>query len=364
MLLPLTLTAATLLGGDDRVRLEFRILDEQCKPARVDGNWPNEFEYGERILYCVRCPKGETPSPWGDEPEAADGTLWDPHVAFLVRPGERYLYAYVGKDITPVEGEITIAPGEPLVVRELHVGPTAEQGNLRLRPTRPDGSSIHHDFQVSVESLVTGLTLFRHVSGPSEARYGDRLPAGRYRVRVETEENSPMCGNGWNPKPAPFGDWVSIVEIEPHVLNEVEARMWEGGRLRLALDLPEGMSSRRELWTRRYPWQGDPLEFHWLHMGAHGPGARVTLRPDPAARSPERGPGMPDLDRPLSFFIPKVLACHQAPALLPGDEELSEWIPPGDYLMHVEARDFEPLNARVSIHVGETSALRLQLVAR
>ena len=63
--------------------------------------------------------------------------------------------------------------------------------------------------------------------------------------------------------------------------------------------------------------------------------------------------------------MPTLRASSHFPALLPGDEETtSDWIPPGDYIVRVEARAFAPAEAKLSIRADETTELRIELVPR
>jgi hypothetical protein len=235
---------------------------------------------------------------------------------------------------------------------------------LRIQVARPDGSRLNHDFQVRVESLATGLTLFRSEKSSEEATYGDRLPVGRYRVRVETEENTPSCGTGWMPKPAPFGDWVETIDVAVGAPVEIVSTLWFGGKLRLALDVPRDIRPRDEVWRDRYPTQGEPPDGEPPEI--RGPGARVTLRLDPEFTAPPRERGMPEVEGlALRFPIVTEFPNFQFDALLPGDEQTSaEWIPPGAYIVRVEAPDFAPIEAKVRIHCEDTTELRLKLTPR
>lgn len=349
--------------------LELRVFDADGKRAPVDANRRHSFKCADRILYCVRCPKGETPREWRDTPEGTSSSFCGPaDTSFVVEPGERYVYAYVGKDIQPIEGEVTIGFDDALTVRELHVGPVREREKLRVLLARPNGAPLQHDFQVSVESLVTGLTLFRAASTPGETRYGDLLPVGRYRVRFETEENAPgFCGNGWMPEPAPFGDWVETIDLVAGQPVLIDSFLWLGGKLRLALDVPVGVEALEKSWSHSFPTQSEPKQADWLGLGRKGPGARVTLRPDPALRAAPRERGMPIIaDTGLSFFyMPRLHPTYQYDVMLPGDEQTSaDWIPPGDYIVRVEARDFAPTEAKVRIQAEVTTELRIGLTPR
>jgi hypothetical protein len=74
---------------------------------------------------------------------------------------------------------------------------------------------------------------------------------------------------------------------------------------------------------------------------------------------------MPEPGGALAFFMPNLLVSYHASALLPGDEETSaDWIPPGDYIVRVEAREFAPAEAKVSIRADETAKLRIELAPR
>lgn len=360
-------TLPQVVPPETRPQLELRVFEADGRRARVDANGHESFGSSHRILFCIHCPPGQVPHPWLDDAEGA-GPLFagTADATFYVTPGERYVYAYVGKDIQPIEGEVTIGAHDPLTVRELHVSPVRDQGRLRLALSRPDGTRIQHDFQVGLESLASGLTLFRSQHSRSESWYGDLLPAGRYRVRVETEENAlGFCGNGWNPAPAPFGDWVAVVDVRPGETTELDARMWKGGKLRLALDLPPGMPAREEIWGKQFPTDHEPPEAGWIRLGMRGPAARVTLRVDPDAPRPRREPGMSGFPATLRFCMPKLMIAYHSGAILPGDEETSaDWIPPGHYIARIEARDFEPAEAKILIRADETTALRVQLVAR
>jgi hypothetical protein len=317
----------------------------------------------------VRCPKGETPRPGWNTPEAAGSSSpGRGDTIFYVEPGERYVYAYVGKDIQPVEGEVTIAPFTPWTVRELHVEPEVKKQALRVHLTRPDGSPLAHDFQVRVESLATGLPLFEWESLGAETRYGDVLPVGRYRVRVTTEESFPGCASGWMPKPAPFGAWVETVDLTPERPVEIESSVWFGGKLRLTLDVPRETLPIQDSWRERFPTNWNPPEVGWLVLGARGPGARVTLRPDPDVAPEPRERGMPEFSsNTLHFFFgrPAPHGRLHLDGILPGDTQTtSDWIPPGAYIARIEARDFEPVETKVKVRVGETTECRVRLTAR
>lgn len=353
-------------------RLELRVFDANCEPARVDSNRSWRWDPPARILYCVHCPRGERPETrWETLKAAGSSSPGRGDTIFFVEPGERYVYAYVGKEIQTVEGEVTIAPNTPLTVRELRVEPNLKTQTLRVHPTRADGSPLAHDFQVSVESLVTGLTLFRSERDANESRYGDVLPVGRYRVRVETEENPPGCASGWQPEPAPFGDWVEVVDLTSERPVEIEAAMWFAGKLRVGLDVPRGPVPREESWRVRFPTELEPPEMGWLSMGSRGPGARVTLRADPDGLLAQRERGMPDFaSTPVRFFFSQpefagFFALLQFDVILPGDAQTSaDWIPPGAYIARIEARDFEPVEAKVWIQIDETTELRVELTPR
>jgi hypothetical protein len=176
-----------------------------------------------------------------------------------------------------------------------------------------------------------------------------------------------MCGNGWFPEPAPFGDWIETIDLTADRPVEIDALLWSGGKLRLALDLPDSMEPLEKQWSERFPTRGEPKEADWLNLGTKGPGARVTLRPDPSAPITPRERGMPEIAGTTVhfFFQPKLLIAYQYDVLLPGDEQTSaDWIPPGAYIVRVEAREFAPVEAKVRIQVDETTELRIKLTPR
>jgi hypothetical protein len=316
------------------------------------------------VLLCVRCPLGEAPQPWLETPESPTTRLFAPSRIFLVEPGERYVYAYVRKGIAPVAGEVTIAANEFRTVCELRAEPVSAVGELELEVARPDGSPLARDFQVRIESPENGLPLYSSRRETSGSSWRASLPPGRYRLRIETEDSVPWCGTGWTPSPAPFGDWTGPIEIRSGKKSTLDVRLRRGGKLRLALALPAGSPTPAE-WAARYPTRTSPREAGWLDLGTRGPGARVTLRPDPDGHAPERSPGAPEPGAPLAFFMPNLHVSSHAFAILPGDEQTSaDWIPPGDYIVHVEAREFAPAEAKVSIRADETTALRIELAPR
>src|SRR5678815_2532687 len=138
---------------------------------------------------------------------------------------------------------LQVEPSAPTPAR-LRVVPIGKTQSLQIHLSRPNGMPIHHDVQVSIESLVMGLTLFRSEPTAHDFTYSADLPVGRYRLRVETEDNVPLCISGWLPKPAPFGDWVEIVDLDAGQPVAIESILWLGGKLRLALEVPRGMESR------------------------------------------------------------------------------------------------------------------------
>jgi len=351
-----------LVGGAPR--LELHVLDADGKEAEVRRNRPDVDDPDGGVLLCVRCPRGEQPQPWLDTPKIPSSNPYAPSRVFLVEPGERYVYAYVRDGIAPVEGELTIEENAFRSVRELRAVRAAAAGELELEIARPDGSPLARDFQVNVESPENGLPLYSSERDTTGSTWQRALPPGRYRLRIETEDSVPFCGTGWTPSPAPFGDWTGTIEIRSGEKSKLDVRLWRGGKLRLALALPPG-STAPTRWIAQYPTELSPREAGWLELGARGPGARVSLRPDPAGRPPEHAPGMPEPGGALAFFEPNLHVSYHACALLPGDEETSaDWIPPGDYIVRVEAREFAPAEAKVTIRPDETAKLRLELVPR
>ncbi|MBK7642756.1 MAG: hypothetical protein IPJ19_06835 [Planctomycetes bacterium] len=352
----------TLVGGTPV--LELHVIDADGKDAQVRRNRPDIDDRDSGMLLCVRCPAGTRPSFGINVP---DTPLSNPHAparVFLVERGERYVYAYVRPGFAPIAGEITIAPSTFRSARELRVEPAAASGELKLELTRPDGAPLARDFQVTLESLSNGLPLFFSKRDTSGSSWHDTFPPGRYRVRIATSDSTPLCGTGWVPAPAPFGDWTAPVEIRSGATTQLGVRMWRGGKLHLAL-VPSPGSPTPARWPARFPTRSFPPESDWLQLGARGPAATVTLRPDPEGLAFERETGAPEPGAPVEFLSSGLNASYHFPALLPGDEETSaDWIPPGDYILRVESRDFAPAEAKLSIRADETTNLRVELTSR
>jgi hypothetical protein len=184
-------------------------------------------------------------------------------------------------------------------------------------------------------------------------------------VRIETEESDDWdCGQGAPRNPAPFGDWVETVDLGAGEPVGIESFLWFGGKLRVALEIPRGSESKEERWRKQFPTDRNPPEYGWLQLGTKGPGARVTLRPDPDAAVTPLERGMPEMAGTTVKFLfqNKVRPLLQYDVILPGDEETSaDWIPPGAYIARIEARDFAPVEAKVRIQVDETTELRVKL---
>lgn len=369
-----------LVGGPRRLVL--RVVDDEGQPVQPRRNRIDIDEPGDALLECVRCAPGERPNPWTNTPRSLDSQPGRASQVFLVEPGERYVYAFVSRESPVLEGEITIGASDFECVRELRLparapAPAAGDakagadtlagwtGELALALTRPDGEALAHDFQVELDSLETGLELFHSRRDTSGSAYEERLPSGRYRLRVRTEDSVPECGTGWTPAPAPFGEWTSEVEIRRGQRTHVDVRFWRGGKLRLELALPPQAASQEARWRELYPTRTSPPQAGWLELGARGPAAVVTLRADPAGSALVREPGMREPGEPLEFGLRGLYRHYHYAGILPGDEEEThDWIPPGDYLLHVESREFATAEARITIRADETRALRVQLVPR
>jgi hypothetical protein len=191
MLLGALLQVAPLDPTPPAPRLELNVFEaDLSRPRRCATSSGAAEVQSDPVLRSL--PKGETPQPWINTPmerRPRSSALAETGV-FVVEPGERYIYAYVGKDIQPIEGEVTIGMHDAFTVRDLIVEPSVRTQMLRVHLSRPNGMPIRHDMQVSVESLVTGLTLFQSAIPANESRYGMFCRSPLPRARRERRERA------------------------------------------------------------------------------------------------------------------------------------------------------------------------------
>jgi hypothetical protein len=336
-------------AGDPRVIVQVLAADGCPRvPARncfLDATARADGSVGEE-LYCIEYGRGA----------ARAGPHWREQGAletyFRIEPGKIYLCGFVSDTLGAVERKIVVGSSEFESRVDLVLPEVAELARLEVDVQDPSGAPLTRANQVVILSRTSRHVLWRSERNHEGSRFIRCLPAGSYRLLVTAEDAVPECGNGWEPKTAPFGPFEQNIHLSPRDTTRVEARLSAGGRIRLKLDVPKGRGDERVQALLATPETGFGEECaKLLALGEQGPGALVTLTP--------RAGGVAI---PLRFFLPRTTGLGACTRLIPGTESVTEtMIAPGEYVLRVTAPGYAAVEAPVEVAVDAVVPLTLEL---
>lgn len=240
-----------------------------------------------------------------------------------VLPGDRYAFAWVG-DHHVVEREVVIDPDRPRTPVELVLDEPLPRARLTVELRDPSGAALrldpHERTSVELGSQRSGLPFFTKGCDDAQVAVID-LPPHAYAITMSASlaagaprgAQRPLLWHGADPLP---------VELAPGERRHVVLPTWEGGRVRLALDLPDGEK-----------------------VAAESPRAVVTV--------------VGADDRELSFSTDS--SSPRLGAVLGTASVSHAVLRPGPRLLRIEAPGYEPETVRVDVLPREVVDARVVL---
>jgi hypothetical protein len=176
------------------------------------------------------------------------------------------------------------------------------------------------------------------------------MAPGEYDLLVEPSHVIVTCGTGMGPRSRLWrGPTSTSLRLAPGEERRLVVTPWDGGRVRVHLDLPDDAGERAR--------GGAPLdhdELVALLEPPGGPGAAVSEIADDGTL------------RVLDLYLEDTGKDHMSlPRMLPGTSAVSETLlRPGTRTLLVEAPGFAPQHVRVLVHANEVVDARVRLRPR
>ncbi len=362
----------------DRARVRVRLLGGDGNALRLErgasAGWNAEQPLAVEPFFCVVDGSAADRVPvalelLGRTPDSA---------LFAVDAGQSYVVGCFSPAYGLSEQRISLVPGAWTAEVTMRPRTVDANGTLAVRMFDPSGEERPFAFAMELLAPLSRVVLRRAgVLRDEVSAFLDPLPVGEYLLRVDDEPRCfTWCGRGCETRPARYGAFEGLVQLERDATTTVEARLWAGGRIELDLALdPDvreacfarwrsscaraetefetawnsvqlfraGCESReaRELWS-------------WRALGSRGPAAHVTLRALDGETSSE-----------LDFFAPGDALVGAERGVIPGTRATSATLlRAGRYVLRIEHAEFEPIERAVDVLADEVQRVRLALLRR